>query len=119
MWYARKFDEATWHLLALVGITPTYLREHQRGMAAVEQHITYKRELHAGDIVTIRSAVLEIKEKVIRFVHELRNDETGELAAIAVMIGIHMDTGTRRACPFPEDIIVLGGEMISEYDLGG
>lgn len=50
MWYAGKFDEAAWQLLALVGITPSYLREHQRGMAAVEQNIFYKHELLAVNI---------------------------------------------------------------------
>ena len=27
MWYVGKFDEATWHLLALLGLTPSSLRE--------------------------------------------------------------------------------------------
>ncbi len=36
-------------------------------MAAVEQTIQYKRELLAGDIVTVHSVLLEIKEKVVRF----------------------------------------------------
>ena len=47
MWYVGKFDEATWHLFTLLGLTPTFLRENARGMAAVEQNIAYKRELHA------------------------------------------------------------------------
>lgn len=119
MWYVGKFDEATWHLLALVGITPSFLREHRRGMAAVQQNITYKRELHAGDIVTIRSGVLEIRNKLIRFVHELTDEETGKVAAVAVMTGIHLDAETRRACPFPEEVVARGREMIIEYDLAG
>lgn len=117
MGYAGKFDEATWHLLALVGITPAYMRLHQRGMAAVEQRIIYQRELLPGDIVTIRSGVLEIREKSIRFVHELTNEETGEVAAIAMMTGVHLDTRTRHACPFPDEIIARGREMICEYKL--
>jgi acyl-CoA thioesterase FadM len=31
-------------------------------MAAVQQNITYKRELHAGDTVVVRSAFLEVRE---------------------------------------------------------
>ena len=67
MWYVGKFDEANWNLFARIGLTPTYLRESNRGMAAVQQNITYKRELLAGDIVEIRSMLLEIREKSIRF----------------------------------------------------
>ena len=55
MWYVGKFDEANWNLFARLGLTPSYLREAGRGMAAVQQNITYKRELLAGDIVEVRS----------------------------------------------------------------
>ncbi|MBV9028019.1 MAG: acyl-CoA thioesterase, partial [Candidatus Eremiobacteraeota bacterium] len=55
MWYVGKFDEATWNLLAAVGITPSYLRETNRGMAGVQQNITYKREIFAGAIVEVWS----------------------------------------------------------------
>ena len=48
MWYVGKFDEANWNLFARLGLTPSYLRESGRGMAAVQQTITYKRELLAG-----------------------------------------------------------------------
>ena len=50
MWYVGKFDEANWNLFARLGLTLSYLREAGRGMAAVQQTVTYKRELLAGDI---------------------------------------------------------------------
>ncbi len=73
-------------------------------MAAVEQTITYKRELRAGDVVTVRSKVLEIKEKTVKFHHEMTNDETGELSAVCVIVGVHMDTTLRRARAIPADL---------------
>jgi acyl-CoA thioester hydrolase len=39
MWYVGKFDEANWNLFARLGLTPSYLRESGRGMAAVQQNI--------------------------------------------------------------------------------
>src|ERR1700732_4781462 len=100
MWYVGKFDEATWHLFAQIGLTPSYLRESGRGMAAVQQNISYKRELLAGDIVEIRSALLEVRDKSIRFVHEMRNAETGEISAICEITGVHMDRQARKSAPF-------------------
>ena len=97
MWYAGKFDEATWQYFATFGLTPSFLREQGRGMAAVRQNITYKRELRPGDVVTIRSGVLEIREKAIRFFHEMRNDETGEIAATTEMSAVHLDTVRRKS----------------------
>jgi len=117
MWYVGKFDEATWHLLASVGLTPTYLREQKRGMVAVQQNIAYKHELLAGDLLTIRSGVLEMKEKSIRFFHEMKNEETGAAAAIAVLTGVHTDSESRRACPFPSEIMERGQALIVEYNL--
>ncbi len=101
MWYVGKFDEATWHLFHALGITPAFLRENDRGMAAVEQNIQYKRELLVGDIVEVHSRVDELKEKVIRFTHEMRNVDTGEVAAVTVLTAVHLDKTARRAIAFP------------------
>src|ERR1700722_16312332 len=84
MWYVGKFDEASWQLLAALGRTGARFRKENTGMAAVEQHVEYQREVHSGDIVSIRSTVLEVKDKAIRIRHKMRNDETGELAAATV-----------------------------------
>jgi len=104
MWYTGKFDEASWQLLSKLGLTRSRCRKEGTGMAAVEQHIEYKRELRAGDLVTIRSAVLEIRNKSIRMSHEMRNDDTGEVAATSILVAVHMDIITRKASPLPLDV---------------
>jgi len=117
MWYVGKFDEATWNLFAEMGITATYLKENGRGMAAVQQNITYKRELLVGATVAVRSAFLEVREKVARFVHEMRNAHSGEISAICVLTGVSMDTRTRRSVPFPADIIERARKLVRAYEL--
>lgn len=112
MWYTGKFDEATWHLLARVGLTPSYLRDRKRGMVAVQQETTYQRELVAGDLITIQSGVLEMGEKVIRFYHEMLNAETREIAAKTTLTGVHLDSETRKSCPFPAEILERGRALI-------
>ena len=105
MWYVGKFDEATWHLFNAVGLTPSYLRASQRGMAAVEQRISYLRELHAGAVVSIHTTVQEVKGKRLVFTHEMRNDETGEVAARTTLTAVHLDTVARKSCAFAEHIV--------------
>ena len=112
MWYVGKFDEATWNLFAAMGVTTAFLREKKRGMAAVQQNITYRRELLAGDTVTVHSAFLEIRDKVARFVHEMRHGETGELAALCMLTGVHLDTVARKSCSFPEEILARGRSLV-------
>ena len=45
--------------------------------------------------------MLEIREKIIRFVHTMYNAEGGEIAATCAITGIHMDRQIRKSCPFP------------------
>ena len=104
MWYVGKFDEATWQFFAALGMTPSFLRDSHRGMAAVEQRIVYRRELHAGDTVTIRTEVLEVRDKSLRFAHEMRRDEDGEVAATPILTGVHLDTIARKAKPLPDPV---------------
>ena len=104
MWYTGKFDEATWNLFAELGITPTYMREQHRGMAGVQQNTAYKEELFAGDVIEVRSRVLEVREKVIRFLHEMRNIEKGTVAATSEITAVHLDRKARKACAFPAAI---------------
>jgi acyl-CoA thioester hydrolase len=112
--YVSKFDEATWQMFRAIGITPGYMRENHRGVAAVRQVITYRRELRPGDLLTIRTGILEINTKQIRFYHEMTNDETCDLAATTMITGIHMDTQARKACPFPDEVVTRAEEMIVE-----
>jgi acyl-CoA thioester hydrolase len=101
MFYVGKFDEATWHLFAALGLTPEFLRQNNRGMAAVEQTIAYRKELRAGDIVSVHSRVVEIKDKALRFEHDMRKDDTGEVAATTILTALHLDTAARKVCSFP------------------
>ena len=104
MHYVGKFDEATWNLFTELGITGSYLRDQGKGMAAVQQNIEYKRELMAGDVITVTTRVLEARDKLIRFRHEMRNGETGELAATCELTAVHTNRTTRKSCPFPDAI---------------
>jgi acyl-CoA thioester hydrolase len=114
MWYTGKFDEATWHLFGHIGLTPSYLRHHKRGMAGLQQDTFYKRELFAGDLITIRSEILEMREKVIRFYHEMFNAETGEIAATTTLAAVHVNHETRKSCPFPAIVLERGRELVVE-----
>ena len=104
MWYAGKFDEACWQLLAILGLHPSRFAQDATGMSAVEQHIQYKRELHAGDAITIKSALLEVNEKSIHMLHKMVHDASGEVAATTVVVGVHIDAKIRKAIRLPEDV---------------
>jgi acyl-CoA thioester hydrolase len=118
MWYVGKFDEATWNFFAGIGVTPAFLREQNCAMAAVQQDISYRRELRAGDVIAVRSGVLEVREKVVKFVHEMRDAQSGEIAAVCVITGVHMDGATRKSKPLPAEIVQGCRERLCSYELG-
>jgi acyl-CoA thioester hydrolase len=111
--YVAKFDEGTWQLFAMLGLTRSRFDAEGIGMAGLEQHIEYKRELHPGDVVTVTTRVLEVRDKVIRFEHEMRNDVTGEVAARMLVVAAHLDTAARRARSFPDDVRAKAQAMIT------
>ena len=104
MWYVGKFDESSWQILSTLGLTPPRFKNEGVGMAAVEQRIQYRRELHAGDLITIHSEIREVGNKSIRFFHEMRNDATGDVSATMDVVGVCLDATTRKTRSLPEDV---------------
>ena len=116
MWYVGKFDEATWQFFNVLGLTPSFFRTTMRGMAAVDQHVSYIQELRVGDVVSVRTTLLEIKEKSIRFAHEMTSDESNEVVARTTLKVVHMDTDARKSCAFPEQIVAKAASMLSSAE---
>jgi acyl-CoA thioester hydrolase len=113
MWYTNKFDEASWHLLSRLGLHRSLFDKECTGMAVVDQHIQHKRELHAGDLVSVRSSLLEVKETSIRLKHEMLDDIAGEVVATCFIVGVHFDRARGKSCPLPRVAIQRASEMIA------
>jgi len=113
MWFVGKFDEATWNLAAMMGMTSEYLKTNARGMAAVDMRVAYRREALAGDVVTVRSAILEVRPKSVRFVHEMRRGDLGDLLATTIVTGVHIDGMHRRATQFAPEIFANNQAMLT------
>jgi acyl-CoA thioester hydrolase len=113
MWYVGKFDEATWNLASAMGMSSQYMRDSKRGMVAVDQRIAYKREALAGDTLIIRSTVLELKPKSIRFVHEMFRGDDGDHLATTVLTGVHIDAVARRATQFEPHVFSKSQAMLA------
>ena len=73
-------------------------------MVAAEQNFKYFQELNSGHLVYIKTELVEFKQKAIVFVHRMYNVETEALVAEGRMVGVHIDTNSRKPVPFPENI---------------
>jgi acyl-CoA thioester hydrolase len=74
-------------------------------MAAVEQHITYRRELRAGDVISVYSDIISLRQRVLIFRHRMLGGGSSEPAAETEITGVHLDLTTRRAAALPKDVI--------------
>ena len=102
--YMEFFDAASWQVYAALGLPPSLLRSGALSLAAVQQNISYTKELYPGDTVEVASEVLELREKVLRFRHELRNSETQDVCAICEFTVVCLDPQTRKSRPFPPQV---------------
>ncbi len=104
MYYVGKFDEATWSSFSAIGLLGRKMRDDKKGMVPVEQNLQYKAELVAGDVITIHSEVLSYGDKSIKLKHEMRNVETGAIAAITTLTALYFDKAARKSTQLPEKI---------------
>ncbi|MCG8509115.1 MAG: thioesterase family protein [Rhodospirillales bacterium] len=116
VFHMAKFDQATWPLLASIGFTADFMKEHNVGVGAVRYDTRYFRELRSGATITVRSRIVEVRDKVIRYVHEMTADRTGELAATAEVTAVHMDTVKRRSKPFDEEILARARAAMAGHE---
>lgn len=103
-WYTAKFDEATWHLFARVGMTPSYIAKKNMGMAALEQTTKYLAEAMAGDLLVVTSRIVEVKNKTIRFFHAMHNADNQEQLATTEIVAVHLDRAKRKSAPLPDSV---------------
>jgi acyl-CoA thioester hydrolase len=99
--YTARFDEATWHFLATLGLTPTFLKANGRGAVAVDQRTQYRREVLAGTLLHVTSELLSLGRTSIRFVHRMFDSETGEEVASTEFVGVYFDTERRTSVELP------------------
>jgi acyl-CoA thioester hydrolase len=100
--FVGRFDEASWHLLAQVGLTPTYLATNHRALVALDQRTQYQREVLQGSLLHISSEIVEIRAKTLRYVHHMHDSESAqEVASMNLIVG-YLDKATRRTTALPD-----------------
>ena len=100
--YTARFDEATWHFLARLGLTPTFLRESGRAAVAADQRTQYRREVVAGTLLHVSTELLSVGRSSVRFVHRMFDSETGDEVASTELVGVYFDTARRASSALPD-----------------
>ena len=100
--YIHRFSAGGIQAFAQFGMTPAYMREQRRGMSTFEFQLEFLGELHAGDPVHVKTALLHLGNSSIRVLHRMFNGRTGGLVASLDQFGVHLDVDARRPTALPD-----------------
>jgi acyl-CoA thioester hydrolase len=100
--YIHRFSAGGIQAFAQFGMTPAYMREQRRGMSTFEFQLEFLGELHAGDPVHVKTALLHLGNSSIRVLHRMFNGRTRGLVASLDQFGVHLDVDARRPTAFPD-----------------
>jgi acyl-CoA thioester hydrolase len=104
-YYHVLFDRAVDEGFGVVGLGADYLAERGASFFAAEVHTLYRRELGLEDQVRVTLQLIDFDEKRIHFYLEIRHLAEGWVAASSENLALHVDMGTRKVVPFPDDIL--------------
>jgi acyl-CoA thioester hydrolase len=102
--YFGLFDQAAWHLFLALGFRPVAAARTGLGLADVNQSISLKREVLAGQLIVIRSYLERVGTKSLTARHEMFDAENGEPVAQLLSVTAFFDLQLRRATPIPTQI---------------
>lgn len=115
MWYTHLFSEATGGLFDLFGLTRDYFESTQAGSFALEMHVRYLLEVHAGQAVTVYSRLLDRSAKRMHFIHFLTLDDGEQLSATGEFVGAHVDMSIRRTSPLPASVAERFDRLLEDH----
>jgi len=102
--YVSRFDQATWFLLAAVGLTPRTVKEKKRRVAVLRQSFNFVHELKGSELILIRSGFVAVGEKYLRFQHRMIDTETDKLMAACDGTAVEVALENDRAAAIASEI---------------
>ena len=106
--YSCAFSETAYFMFGFAGITPKYMRQNSLGMAAVEEHSFYRRGIHSGDHIVVKSCFIYFNKKWLHVWNVMINHITDEICAINDQRCLHFDTSTHQSSPaLPHPVLLL------------
>jgi acyl-CoA thioester hydrolase len=104
-YYNLIIDRAVDEAFALVGLGPDYVQARNASYFTAEAHVRYLRELAAEAPVRVTLQLINYDGKRIHFYAELHHATEGWISATSEQLALHVDLKTRRAAPWPDDVL--------------
>ena len=101
--YLGILDDAEWVVFEQVGLGSDLAQRGIGGVFALEQHLTYRREVAVGDEVSVGVRLLGRTGRMIHLMSYLANHTHGEVSAAMEALNCYVDLGTRRLTTIPQE----------------
>ncbi|MDP2125296.1 MAG: thioesterase family protein, partial [Parvibaculum sp.] len=101
--YISKSSDSSYNLRVALGLAALDQPQSGLGYVALEHHIRFHRELRTSDLVTIRSGIVELRDKTMRIDQEMREVLDDRLAASYVVDTGCLDLATRRLTAWTDE----------------
>jgi acyl-CoA thioester hydrolase len=111
-YYSRAFNESAYFTFTTAGITPAYMRDNNRGMAAVTENYLYRREILPGDLIQVRTCLINFTPKSLHVWAVMIDSSSDEICAINDQICVSLDTIARKSAPWPAEIYEMGCSLV-------
>jgi acyl-CoA thioester hydrolase len=115
-YYAERFADAALALLDRLGLGPAAMARTGRGCLTTDGHVRYLRELRAGDVLHVESAVIGVEPAGLRLGHKLYDSETGALCATFAQGTAHGSLDGGPPEPLPDEARRAAAARVVAWD---
>lgn len=102
--YMQLHSDGGWAYFAEIGMSEESARAGGPTTFDVEHHIVYRREVHAGDEVSVHVRVIGRSERALHSLQFLVNRTRGEVANTHEALSLCVDLSTRRLTTFSDEL---------------
>jgi len=102
-YYSLAFDQAGEIFVARFGLGLAYTERTRNSWMVLEAHLTYPSEARLGEVLRIETRVLDFSPKLAHLYQEMYRGT--ELLSTQEQMMVHVNLDSRRAAPFPPDIL--------------
>lgn len=114
-YYVLAFDRGTDRLLDHLGLGGAYRRATSHSMFVLEAHVTYERELKAGDPIAVTTQLIDADHRRLHIFHRLYHESAGYLAATNELLALHVDLAGPRAADMPAIAQTVVARLIAAH----
>ena len=114
-YYHMAFDQAADRFLANIGLGEDYVARESGSMFALEDRLTYQRELEEGDPIRIDLQFLDFDEKRMHYFQRMHHVEKDYLAATCEHLSIFIDMRIRRSTRMPPVVHQALAKVFEEH----